>query len=158
METFQELGIIVNGLSFKVLYICSVKQLRLVIIVFSSVLLFVGAAGVNVFKHICPKDGTQVAIIVNTNDHCHEDKPVCCSNHKEDKGCCDDEYEYFHVKLDYSQEYQPFVFISAAEIPTFEWYYVVADHNEKEVNQYTNSDPPFRELSERLSILQTYLI
>ena len=78
---------------------------------FALLLLFVGNVGVNVFKHICEKDGVTVSYFFNhLEEHCQDhlsDVPICCKKEEKkkegcgDKDCCDDEVEYIKIDLDY---------------------------------------------------------
>lgn len=131
--------------------------MKSIVILFSIVLLFIGVTGVDVIKHICPKDGVSVAIMFDTIEHCDEDAMVCCSEDEKDD-CCDDEVEVIQVKLDFNEEIPVFAFqgITAVVNPIFDFEFISVE--EARVIEFTNSDPPPILMGERLARLQTYLI
>lgn len=96
------------------------KQLKSLIIISGLLILFVGNIGVNVFKHICQDNGVWTSYFVKTaDDHCeNKEKAIkhvksCCSKEKEEqkKDCCNDQTEYFKIKLDFFND--PSVVIAA---------------------------------------------
>ena len=80
-----------------------------------------GNIGVNVFKHICKEDGVLVSYFVNASDsHCEDhdkDLPPCCEKEKKDKDCCNDEVEYFKIKLDFSNSNDDYTGVNSIDSP-----------------------------------------
>lgn len=86
------------------------RSISLIVIAF----LFIGTVGVNVFEHICKKDGVSISYVLNSGEdqcgnhhdqHEEEAKKTSCCHKKEsnnDKGCCSDDVEYFKLKVDTS--------------------------------------------------------
>ena len=79
--------------------------LKSIFLVLTLLLLLVGNVGVNVFKHICDEDGVTVSYFFKSGEeHCqdHLDQlPSCCTKEEKKKDCCNDEVEFFKIKLDY---------------------------------------------------------
>ena len=140
-------------------YICIVKALRNIALIFGVFLLFLGNIGVDVYKHICEEDGVEMAYVINTIDHCdehEEDLPPCCQEEEKEDDCCDDEVAYYQLKFDFFQQLgsidyvipQPTKIVWGEEVLTLEDQIIFAG----------DSDPPPLERSTRLSLHQTYLI
>jgi hypothetical protein len=130
-----------------------------------AVLLFAGAVGVDVFTHICKKDGVEQAFVINTIDHCEsekEDLPECCqsADHQDEDDCCDDEIEHFKVDSDYSHsnsDAAPAVIHLVSNYTSLFDVVFVAD-SEELIHYGIDSGPPPLLVSERLSFIQSYLI
>lgn len=134
-------------------------MVKSIILSFAILLLFVGNVGVDVFKHICEEDGVSVAYVVNTIDHCKDhrkDVPPCCEE-EEQKDCCDDEVDYFQMKLDFFQQHQLLYFVSVPDFQDIKAVFV-SEIMDSEVRYFSNTDPPPLPLSKRLSIVQSYII
>lgn len=130
-----------------------------------AVLLFAGAVGVDVFTHICKKDGVEQAFVINTIDHCEsetEELPDCCQSkeHQDEDDCCDDEVEHFKIDSDYSHsnsDAAPAV-IHLVSNYTSLFDIVFVEDNEELIHYGIDSGPPPLLVSERLSFIQSYLI
>lgn len=95
--------------------------------IFFILFIFIGNAGLRVFKHACEKDGIFTSYIIPLDDHCgdHERKvPTCCQKEKVDKkDCCSDEVRIYPVNFDFFQDQDlslPSFFIPSEEIQ-FAW-------------------------------------
>jgi outer membrane receptor for ferrienterochelin and colicins len=102
------------------MYLCAVKVVKSIFLLFGILLLFVGNIGVDVFRHICEKEGTSVSYFIPAEDHCAEIEskiPSCCQesdfgfqsnncNKQKKKDCCDEEVEFYQLKLDFYQNSQ----------------------------------------------------
>lgn len=75
-------------------------------------LLFAGNIGIDIFKHICKKDGTSYSLFLPSHDNCgmhhNEEKPPCCSNKKVvynensvKEDCCNEEVKHLKISLDF---------------------------------------------------------
>ena len=109
-------------------YICTVNMFKSIMLILGVAFLFVGNIGVDVFKHICQKDGVTISYFVPDNEHCGEKKaelPSCCQKKEEKshcssmeslrkKDCCDEEVAHFQVKLDFFQKVKVFTPIAVA--------------------------------------------
>lgn len=124
-------------------------------------MLFVGSIGLDVFKHICQDDGVSVAYIFNTIDHCddhHIEVPPCCEKEDNDD-CCDDEVEYIQMKLDFFQDQESSSNYIQVDFQTPIIALSDLSYVGRSITQcYSNTDPPPKRLSERLAIIQSYLI
>ena len=89
--------------------------IRNVFIVSLVALVFAGSIGVDVFKHVCKKEGVSVSLFVEGDHHCKDihEKKSCCSQEKEDD-CCDDEVDHFQLTLDYFHDISSPDFVIAA--------------------------------------------
>lgn len=68
--------------------------------------IFLGNAGLRVFKHACEKDGVFTSYIIQVDDHCGEHEvelPVCCQK-EEKKDCCSDEVDIYPVDFEFFQD------------------------------------------------------
>lgn len=148
-----------------------IKQL---IILLLTAFILGGSVGVNVFKHICSKDGVSVTYLFNTNSHCEEEEqlachaeasevPACCQpeKKKEKDDCCSDEVNHYQLKIDYApqeNDVQQAFFIDI-DLPPF-----IEGSSERTAPiclQNSNiqcADPPPLEASRYRSILQVYTI
>lgn len=145
-------------------------RLTQLISIFFMALLFTGAVGIDVFTHICKKDGIEQAFVINTIDHCEseqEDLPDCCQSLEDqdeddccddEDDCCDDEMDHYKVDSDYSHSnslLSPVVInVQALRSYTFD----VLEFDEWLVVYAIDSGPPPLLVSERLSRIQSYLI
>ena len=81
------------------------RLLKPIVLVLALLLLLVGNVGVNVFKHICEEDGVTVSYFFKSGEeHCQDhinELPACCKKEEKKKDCCNDEVEFFKIKLDY---------------------------------------------------------
>lgn len=81
------------------------RLVKSIVLLLALFFLFAGNIGVNVFKHICEKDGVTVSYFYKPgNEHCQDhidELPPCCKKEEKKKDCCDDEVEYFKINLDY---------------------------------------------------------
>ena len=135
------------------------QLLKSIIFLCATTLLFVGNVGLDVFKHICEEDGVSVSYVINTITHCEEvdeEIPECCQEEHEDD-CCDDEVAYYQVKLDFFEQPQLPTF-SIVNWAPFTFNEIQLSARISESRYFTNCDPPPKELSRRLSIIQAYLI
>lgn len=143
------------------------KQLKTLLIISGLLILFVGNIGVNVFKHICKEDGVWTSYFVKTSDdHCEKKAKVlnhvksCCSKEekKEKDGCCNDQTEYFKIKLDFFNDPSIVVpHLSAVIIPShFEFVY---SESKKEYfsKKYINP-PPKKAGRDILTLHQVFII
>lgn len=81
------------------------------IAIFFVIFIFLGNAGLRVFKHACEEDGIFTSYIIPMEDHCsdhaREDLPVCCQEtQKEKDDCCSDEVSIYQVDFDFFQDYE----------------------------------------------------
>ena len=77
------------------------QLIRSMFILSTVLLLLLGSAGIDVFKHICKEDGITVTLFVEAEHHCKEEvQSSCCSGHDE-KDCCDDEVELVQILPEY---------------------------------------------------------
>lgn len=128
-------------------------------------LLFTGAVGIDVFTHICKEDGIEKAFVINTIDHCEseqEDLPDCCQSddHEDEDDCCDDEIQHYQVESDYSHSSSDFESVSQNVVSssTPEWDFSFNPEYAELIHYGIDSGPPPLLVSERLSIIQSYLI
>lgn len=88
---------------------------------------------------------------------CEAPKMTCCDEEDEDNNCCETNYSHIQVKLDFANK----VVVKAVLIPESilapVW---IEDSIVEEISiQYaSNSDPPPLERSERLPLIQSWLI
>ena len=79
------------------------KLIKAIVVVVSIGILFFGNIGINVFKHICQKEGVTISYFVESDHHCKTEQKVeksCCAE-KISENCCDDIVEFYQLKLDY---------------------------------------------------------
>jgi hypothetical protein len=82
-----------------------------ILILWVTLMLFLGSVGINVFRHTCEEDGTFTSYFVPWNDHCSEKKketlPPCCQKNidkckgdlkVDNQDCCSDEYSYLQFQ------------------------------------------------------------
>jgi hypothetical protein len=106
--------------------------------------IFLGNAGLRVFKHACEQDGIFTSYIIQVEDHCGEHElelPECCQK-EEKKDCCSDEVDIYPVDFDFFQDYDlafSLVFLPN-ESPSFVWEELVASSKDKE--QFVLRPPP----------------
>ena len=84
------------------------------ILIFLSLLLFLGNIGIPVFTHACEEDGVFTSFFINQQNHCKEERsdlPPCCQKEKK-KNCCHDEKTV--LQLD-----EKYVVTHALSIPEF---------------------------------------
>jgi hypothetical protein len=139
-----------------------VKHVKYIVLALSLFLLLAGNIGVNVFKHICEKDGVSVSYFFNYgHDHCEEDKedlPTCCKKAVEKKkDCCDDEVEQIKIDFDFAKANDNEVCLPLTTIYSVQGEKAhnteLADHY---ISNYVNPPPPD---SRRILVLkQVYII
>lgn len=146
-------------------------RLRNTVILVLSLLILSGSVGLNVFKHICRKDGVQVTFLVNTNTHCDDDTemscsnespelPVCCQKEKESKkdDCCSDEVDHFKLKVEFAPD------LESVSLPIFvaslsnNYFTVFKTDSYRVERSNPYPDPPPLEASRTRSLLQIYII
>ena len=142
--------------------------------------LFLGTIGVDVFAHICNEDGTELSYFspddsfCSDHDHdkhvdnekkmycdeenksCEKPEPTCCDE-KEDNNCCETNYAHIQVKLDFANK----VIVKPVIIPESILLPVWFEQEKIEVSSVqfaSNSDPPPLEQSDRLTLIQSWLI
>lgn len=97
--------------------------MKTLILIFLSVLLFLGNVGVPVFTHACEQDGVFTSFFINQQNHCQEetsDLPPCCQKEKK-KNCCHDEKTV--LQLD-----EKYVVTHSLSIPSFHFIYTSNQH------------------------------
>lgn len=147
-----------------------IKQL---IIIFLATFILGGSVGINVFKHICSKDGVSVRYLFNTNSHCEEEElmachaessnlPSCCQpeKKKEKDDCCSDEIDHFQLKIDYAPQDDV---QTSAGIDIIEPATIIVSSSKKPVLYHDkkplrDTDPPPKEARRYRSFLQVYTI
>lgn len=141
--------------------------MKSIFIIIGLLILLVGNVGVNVFKHICQEDGIWTSYFVKTaNDHCENEEMAlehaksCCSSDQEQekKNCCNDQTEYFKIKLDFYND--PSIVIPSATPCTIQhsFEFVLNDIQE---NYYTTkyvNPPPVKAGRDILIQHQVFLI
>lgn len=125
------------------------------IAIFFVLFIFLGNAGLRVFKHACEQDGVFTSYIIQVDDHCGEHEvelPECCQK-EEKKDCCSDEVDIYPVDFDFFQEYElsfNLVFIPT-ELPSIVWNEFIASSIEKE--QFVLRPPPDSRTGREILIL-----
>lgn len=125
-------------------------------------LIFSGSAGVDVFKHVCSKDGVQLSLFDNANEGCSMDHEshACCTKQKQEKDCCSDEVSVIQFKFDYFQKADLFVVTNYFDLPSQPFTYedTLGDVNEFTSGIQTTIQPPPLPGETRRAILQVYII
>lgn len=135
---------------------------RLLLIPFIA-LLFTGSVGIDVFKHICSKEGVSLAFIVNTVEHCEEetkDSPSCCQEEKKKDDCCDDEVDVLQFDLDFFQKLVDLSFESVDLEQTRPYFieFKPAIDAMEELRYSSYYPPPPISSSQKRAMLQIYTI
>jgi hypothetical protein len=85
-----------------------------IIIIFFTVILFLGNIGVPIFTHACKEDGVFRSFFIETADHCEKKNtnlpPGCESEQPLEDDCCHDETSIIQLKLDYALTWNQFHF------------------------------------------------
>lgn len=128
-------------------------------------MLFIGNIGVNVFRHICKENGVKTSYFVKTaGDYCEKeaskhDMP-CCSSEKENdkKDCCNDQTEFFKVKLDFFNN--PSITVPIASVIVIPSNFVFVFHEIQKDYYITNyiNPPPIKVGKEILIQHQVFII
>lgn len=143
------------------------KQLKLLIIISGLLILFVGNVGVNVFKHICQEDGVWTSYFVKTaDDHCdNKEKAIehsksCCSKEKEEqkKDCCNDQTEYFKIKLDFFNDPSVVIPLSSSIIIPSNFTFVFNETQKEYYSKNYINPPPFKAGRDILIQHQVFII
>jgi hypothetical protein len=85
-----------------------VRFVHTAIAIFFVLFIFLGNAGLRVFKHACEEDGVFTSYIIQVDDHCGEHEvelPKCCQK-EEKKDCCTDEVDIYPVDFDFFQDHE----------------------------------------------------
>lgn len=86
--------------------------------IFLIAFIFIGNAGLRVFKHSCEEDGTFTSYILPSEEHCQEKdieelptccqkevaEVTCCTPENEEDDCCSDEVAIYTVDFDFFQD------------------------------------------------------
>lgn len=131
-------------------------------IVFSALILF-GSSGVEVYKHICSKEGVSITLFSESDHVCsseEHDLPACCLKEKEkEKDCCTDEEQIVQLKFSYFQKSQAWLLpisFSGFTIPVVSNYFLSGKVSQ---TQYAVWDPPPPIRSSRKrAMIQVYTI
>ena len=133
------------------------QLIRSMFILSTVLLLLLGSAGIDVFKHICKEDGITVTLFVEAEHHCKEEvQSSCCSGHDE-KDCCDDEVELVQILPEYYNDVlTPECIIKIAQ----ETYFYCAEEKFilEEENIFIHPQPPPLSVKRRLSTNQVWII
>ena len=100
--------------------------MKQVLLIFFSVLLFLGNVGISIFTHSCREEGLSKSFFLASNDRttnlssdacCEEEEDACC---EEDKNtCCSDETQIVKLDEKYIQNHGiTKILISEFDIPT----------------------------------------
>jgi hypothetical protein len=119
------------------------------ILLFLSVLLFLGNIGIPVFTHACEEDGVFTSFFIKQQNHCQEeqsDLPPCCQKEKK-KNCCHDEKTVVQLDEKYVQSQTlsvpTFTFICPAHAAVFLFH--ASQTKDISVVQKWEDPPPIRE-------------
>ena len=143
------------------------KQLKLLIVISGLLILFVGNVGVNVFKHICQEDGVWTSYFVKTaDDHCENEEKAaehaksCCSKEKEEqkKDCCNDQTEYFKIKLDFFNDPSVIVPLSSSIIVPSNFVFVFNETQKEYYSKNYINPPPIKAGRDILIQHQVFII
>jgi hypothetical protein len=136
------------------------KQLLLIPFI---LLLFTGSVGIDVFKHICSKEGVSVAFVFNTVDHCEEeskDIPSCCKDEQSKDDCCDDEVDLILIDLDFFQKQLDWDFslLQMEAIISANWQPLMLPVKKESFRFSDYYPPPPKNSSTQRALLQVYTI
>ncbi len=133
------------------------QLIRSMFILSTVLLLLLGRAGIDVFKHICKEDGITVTLFVEAEHHCKEEvQSSCCSGHDE-KDCCDDEVELVQILPEYYNDVlTPECIIKIAQETDF--YCAEEKFILEEENIFIHPQPPPLSVKRRLSTNQVWII
>jgi len=133
------------------------QLIRSMFILSIVLLLLLGSAGIDVFKHICKEDGITVTLFVEAEHHCKEEvQSSCCSGHDE-KDCCDDEVELVQILPEYYNDFlTPECIIKIAQETDF--YCAEEKFILEEENIFIHLQPPPLSVKRRLSTNQVWII
>ncbi|MGB1518337.1 MAG: HYC_CC_PP family protein [Crocinitomicaceae bacterium] len=133
------------------------QLIRSMFILSTVLLLLLGSAGIDVFKHICKEDGITVTLFVEAEHHCKEEvQSSCCSGHDE-KDCCDDEVELVQILPEYYNDVlTPECIIKIAQETDF--YCAEEKFILEEENIFIHPQPPPLSVKRRLSTNQVWII
>ena len=133
------------------------QLIRSMFILSTVLLLLLGSAGIDVFKHICKEDGITVTLFVEAEHHCKEEvQSSCCSGHDK-KDCCDDEVELVQILPEYYNDFlTPECIIKIAQETDF--YCAEEKFILEEENIFIHPQPPPLSVKRRLSTNQVWII
>lgn len=142
------------------------KQLKSILIISGLLVLFVGNIGVSVFKHICQENGTWTSYFVQTaDDNCAAEKAAkhlksCCSKEKENNksDCCNDQTEYFKIKLDFFNDPSIAIPIAGAIIVPSSFVFVFHETQKEYYTANYINPPPIKAGKEILIQHQVFII
>jgi hypothetical protein len=150
------------------------KWFKIILPLFLALYVFIGAAGVIVFEHICKKDGRTISFYLPVQHECHDkvidlaptcESKSCCSKSANNPlipqftkvPCCQELINYVHFDQDWNSYETVLVAQILNRTPVLELLIPVILLEEKE-QKYEVRPPPSLHLNERLALLQTYLI
>lgn len=125
------------------------------IAIFFILFIFLGNAGLRVFKHACEQDGVFTSYIIQVDDHCGEHEaelPECCQK-EEKKDCCSDEVDIYTVDFDFFQDHDlsfNLIFLPN-ESHSVVWNEFIATSADKE--QFVLRPPPDKKAGREILIL-----
>jgi hypothetical protein len=150
------------------------KWFKIILPLFLALYVFIGAAGVIIFEHICKKDGRTLSFYFPVQHECHDkvielapscESKSCCAKNATNPllpqitkvPCCQELVNYVHVDQDWHSYDNSFVtqyfftsYFGEVLIPV-----VLLEEN---IQNYYVRPPPPLDLTDRLALLQTYLI
>lgn len=89
--------------------------------------IFLGNAGVKVFRHHCEEEGTFTSFVAPIDDHCNKETkkelPSCCQKANEIKqDCCSDEEKIVKLSFDFHEVYDLTIpYFNMYSEPTISW-------------------------------------
>ncbi len=102
--------------------------MKQVLLIFFSVLLFLGNVGISIFTHSCREEGLSKSFFLASNDCntnlssdncCEEEEDTCCDAEEDKNTCCSDETQIVKLDEKYIQNQGiTKILISEFDIPT----------------------------------------
>lgn len=138
------------------IYICSVKHTKKVILSFLILFTFIGNIGFSVFTHSCEEDGIFRSYFVQSQNHCDEEKaieqlPPCCQKEKLascnkaeiEKDCCNDAVDVYKINLDYFSDYKVAVpsLICVENVNLFAFHFETVELSKYNPEHYVHPPP-----------------
>jgi len=125
-------------------------------------LIFSGSIGVDVFKHVCSRDGVQLSLFDNAGEHCsmEHETHACCAKPEQEKDCCSDEVSVVQMHFDFFQKTDVFIVTDLFILPTQPFsFQQPEDVNEVlTVGAVQDFRPPPISNSRRRALYQVYII